>query len=573
MGLVDYDGSSDDAGSDMPSEISGLKNTAPAKRIDVAPLVSTEDPLEMKLVLAGDGKKGMITNADYATLSRPVQGPQNPFNARTLEKKNVVTGFAETQAFDDAHFRRQHQDFASLGYVKDPSLENALTGFVYVGDTDRALAMHGADAHDFKQSRQVKRDRKRKREGRGDVSVIDGDGAFRGPWAKYEIEAPKDADLEYTLEEEDAAPEALVPAHKPEIELADIRIESNFGAETSEFFGKSLRDYQGRTYMHVSRDIGIDLEKEPGQEECFVPKRNIHSWTVHKKSVTALRFFPKSGHLLLSASSDSKVMLFDCHHERSLLREYSGHFKAVRDVCFNADGTRFLSAGYDAQMKLWDTETGQCISKFTTGKLPYVVKINPDKDKQHEFLAGMSDKKIVQFDMKSGEIVQEYTHHLGPVNTVTFIDENRRFVTTSDDKSLRAWEYGIPVPIKYIAEPEMHSMPAVAVHPSQKYFACQSLDNSVVVYSAIDKIKQQRRKIFRGHGCAGHAIEIAFSPDGKYLSSGDAGGYACFWDWKTCKLLSKFAAHKGPLTQIAWHPQETSKVATGGNDGVIHYWD
>lgn len=325
--------------------------------------------------------------------------------------------------------------------------------------------------------------------------------------------------------------------------------------------------------MHVPRDLGIDLTKEPGQEECFIPKRNIHSWQSHKKSITALRFIPKSGHLLLSASSDSKVMLFDCHHERSPLREYSGHSKAVRDVCFTADGTRFLSAGYDAQMKLWDTETGQCISKFTTGKLPYVVKIHPDQDKQHEFLAGMSDKKIVQFDMKSGELVQEYTHHLGPVNTVTFIDENRRFVTTSDDKSLRAWEYGIPVPIKYIAEPEMHSMPAVAVHPSQKYFAAQSLDNSIVVYSAIDKIKQQRRKVYKGHGCAGHAIEIAFSPDGKYISSGDAGGYACFWDWKTCKLLSKFQAHKGTMTQIAWHPQETSKVATGGNDGIIHYWD
>jgi pre-mRNA-processing factor 17 len=57
---------------------------------------------------------------------------------------------------------------------------------------------------------------------------------------------------------------------------------------------------------------------------------------------------------------------------------------------------------------------------------------------------------------------------LGAVNTITFVDENRRFVTTSDDKSLRVWEFGIPVVIKYVAEPDMHSMPAVAVHPSRK---------------------------------------------------------------------------------------------------------
>lgn len=46
-----------------------------------------------------------------------------------------------------------------------------------------------------------------------------------------------------------------------------------------------------------------------------------------------------------------------------------------------------------------------------------------------------------QWDTRSGEITQEYDRHLGAVNTITFVDENRRFVTTSDDKSLRVWEW------------------------------------------------------------------------------------------------------------------------------------
>lgn len=70
--------------------------------------------------------------------------------------------------------------------------------------------------------------------------------------------------------------------------------------------------------------------------------------------------------------------------------------KAVKDVTFSNDGRKFLSCGYDRQIKLWDTETGQCLKRFSNGKIPYVVRFHPDEDKQHIFLAGMSDKKIIQ---------------------------------------------------------------------------------------------------------------------------------------------------------------------------------
>ena len=83
---------------------------------------------------------------------------------------------------------------------------------------------------------------------------------------------------------------------------------------------------------------------------------------------------------------------------------------------------------------------------------------------------------------EAASALQEYDYHLGAVNTITFVDEGRRFVTTSDDKTIRVWEYGIPVQIKYIADPSMHSIPAVTLHPNNQWFIGQSLDNQILTY-------------------------------------------------------------------------------------------
>lgn len=210
---------------------------------------------------------------------------------------------------------------------------------------------------------------------------------------------------------------------------------------------------------------------------------------------------------------DSKLKLWEVYKGRRCVRTYSGHRQAIRDADFNNSGDKFLSTSYDRYVKLWDTETGECVGRFTSKKVGYCVKFNPDDDKQHLFVVGTADKKIVAWDVRSGEIVQEYDRHLGAVNTITFCDDNRRFVSTSDDKSLRVWEWDIPVDMKYIADPTMHSMPAVTRSPNNKWLACQSLDNRICIFTCGEKFRPNKKKEFKGHMVAGYACTMDFSPD------------------------------------------------------------
>eukprot|EP00761_Pharyngomonas_kirbyi_P004726 gb/GECH01004731.1/.p1 GENE.gb/GECH01004731.1/~~gb/GECH01004731.1/.p1 ORF type:complete len:593 (+),score=109.36 gb/GECH01004731.1/:1-1779(+) len=336
----------------------------------------------------------------------------------------------------------------------------------------------------------------------------------------------------------------------------------------AEFHREERYDYLGRPWLTPPSHLRPDTE-----HECFIPKKHVHTWQGHSKGkgVTAIRFFPGYGHLLLSASQDSTCKIWDVTSDYDCVQTYKGHMKPVRDIRFQSDGKRFASAGYDKNVRLWDTETGDVVTTLSNGRIPYCVRIHPNNP--NEVLVGTHDKKIIQYDIRTREQVQVYDQHLGPVNTITFLDNGRRFVTSSDDKTLRVWEYGIPVVIKYIAEPHMHSMPSIAVHPNNKWFAAQSLDNQILVYGARDKFRLNSKKRFVGHMVAGFACQVNFSPDGRFLMSGDSDGRVFFWDWKNCRKIKTIKAHEGVAIGCEWHPLEPSKVATCGWDGMIKYWD
>lgn len=62
---------------------------------------------------------------------------------------------------------------------------------------------------------------------------------------------------------------------------------------------------------------------------------------------------------------------------------------------------------------MWDAETGEVISRFTARKMPFCVKFHPDNNKQHLFVAGTSDKKII--------CVSFFSHHKAIYTKVYFL--------------------------------------------------------------------------------------------------------------------------------------------------------
>ncbi|CAK0783096.1 hypothetical protein CVIRNUC_006291 [Coccomyxa viridis] len=558
-----------------------LRNVSTAPEVDTIGMELVESkavPAAANRFLQDATARQVMANLPYDQMHAPVLGPAHPYQKDGVAAgmRNHRAGHVEDHHMHTFHFDDQYHTHQSYGYSIAPG------GQEIVGDQEAFLSKKGDSI--FTQSAPAKRQQtaaERKAERRAklaELADVDPDQPWalqtRQPWADIVAEPARPtaeqeewlkaegfreepAEEEPDQDAEDGPPKAK--KHKPAI--AKI-------PEKTNFHGKHEVD-------PITKRSWIEAPKNTRKENeyCYLPKKHVHTWSGHTKGVNAIRFYPDSGHLLLSAGLDGKIKIWDVFGSGKCMRTYMGHSKGVKDISFSNDGRKFLSSSYDKVVKLWDTETGKVLQSFGEGKMFFTARFHPDDDKQNVIMAGCGDKKIYQWDSDTGDLVQEYNYHLGAVNTVTFVDEGRRFVSTSDDKTIRVWEFGIPVQIKYIADPSLHSIPAVAVHPNKQWFIGTSLDNQIVTYAARDRFRQNRKKVFKGHTVAGYACQPAFSPDGRYVLSGDGEGKLWFWDWKTCKAYRTIKAHQTVTIGCEWHPLETSKVATCGWDGLIKYWD
>lgn len=397
-------------------------------------------------------------------------------------------------------------------------------------------------------AKRLRRERKKK--------LTEDDSEFLGPWAAYESDNVEEQRYESSGEEEN------FDKNRMEGKKEDFGgLDSEDMPTTQLFVGFNLSPPE---------NVEIDFSRKPGSQVFQVPTRVATKLDGHSKGVTKLRLFPNSGHLLLSCGNDSEIKLWDMYHENNLLRAYYGHSQAVKDICFTSSGQKFISCGFDKRVIVWNTKTGSIEKSMVLEAIPNCLLLNPNNE--HELLVALSNSKIHHFDLSSetyNDPIQTYDHHQSSVNFLMAVDSNKRFLSTSDDKSVRIWDWQINIPIKIISEPDLHSIPRGIVSRFGDAIALQSMASSIDVVQGHGKFRTTAKK-FRGHSVSGYAVDINISADGRVIMSGDSRGLAVFWDWNSGKLVKKLKVSTKVISCIEPHPQEPSTVVMAGLTGEIY---
>lgn len=188
----------------------------------------------------------------------------------------------------------------------------------------------------------------------------------------------------------------------------------------------------------------------------FATARVAHELSCGKQAVWTVavssdgRWIASGGGGALRAQSwDYTVRLWDAATGKRL-HELTGHTADVRHLAFTPDGKTLVSGGFDGTVRLWDPETGKCLRTIQAHDA-FVERVAVLPDGRRVLSAGggqvlredttvvSPDTAVRLWDLETGRELASWTGHRGPVRTLALTPNGTRFLSGSDDRTVRLW--------------------------------------------------------------------------------------------------------------------------------------
>lgn len=295
-----------------------------------------------------------------------------------------------------------------------------------------------------------------------------------------------------------------------------------------------------------------------------------------------------------------------------------GHTSSVQSASYSKDGKYIVSSATDKTIRIWDTETKNCVKKIQVPISQKQVCFSPDGS----HLLSFSDKELTAWNAETGERIFKFSkrHHLEYILNSAKYNPDGTIITLSDNKTI----YNIDgITGELIGEIDKES---ANIDGTKNYgiwkdaswqdnqFVALSLRNGVARVWRLMSEYNTQQLIQYLNGDLSNESEFVFSPDGHYIAA--ISGYHKLYIWKIfpndfCSIkrelsftdnlvyrrgkiynggdlaliklkdcIKAWNIHTGKYVQTFWTKDYIASisfnnkyVATGSSDGTISIWD
>jgi WD40 repeat protein len=265
---------------------------------------------------------------------------------------------------------------------------------------------------------------------------------------------------------------------------------------------------------------------------------------------------------LAAVTVEGLVFLIDNHGGSAYFRLLGQHAGGANALSWRADGAEFSTAGHDGLVKIWDGKSGEQLCELDAGD-PWVAKVAYAP--RRSVLATAAGRHLKLWNEQRQAFYESSDHS----STIADVGWN------PDGSGLAVAAYNgitLHVPGKQ-SQPRKYTWKGSSLvlswSPDAKYMATGEQDSTVHFWHVKSGEDAQM------WGFPTKVLELSWDASGRWLATG-GGASICLWDCSgkgpAGRKPRQYDAHTNKLTQVAFQP-DGNLLASADADGFLFLWD
>ena len=239
------------------------------------------------------------------------------------------------------------------------------------------------------------------------------------------------------------------------------------------------------------------------------------------------------------------------------------HTGGVSRIAFASGGTRLVSTGADATMKVWNPDQRIPVRTIALdGGAATALTVAGD-----DALTGHADGRIGLWDTATARRKGSFQRNEASVWALAFTGEAGRFAAAAHDWKISLWDAAQPAQPLHVLDGHENAVLALAYTPAATLLASGGADRTVKLWNltTLEMLRTYR-------GSTDFVTAVALSPDGKSLAAASLDGTIRIWSTSSSRQKRRYSGHKGAVTSLAFSP-DGERLVSGGADGTVRLWD
>jgi len=251
--------------------------------------------------------------------------------------------------------------------------------------------------------------------------------------------------------------------------------------------------------------------------------RLVCTFESHEDFVKSVAFSPDGKYIASDASEALEVWEVESWQ---LVFTIKDHIRGIVSVAFSPDG-KYIASGTKETFELWEVESWRHIRTFKG--VGFSVAFSPDS----KYIASGTKETFELWEVESGRLIRTFKcHEDAYVVSIAFSPDGKYIVSAyyntiilwevESGRLIRTFSFGGREEIEYDEIPILEMVSSVAFSPDGKYIV--SGDDTVKLWEVESG---QLIRTFEGH--EDKVMSVAFSPDGNYIVSGSLDSNIILW--------------------------------------------